>query len=62
VADAPTQQVAPDPQTTQQLRPVTTGSTAASAPSRVDPPTLVQPAVQPDAADTGNQPVTPGRR
>ena len=57
---AATRQDAPDAQTTQQLRPVPTGSTA--TPSRVDPPTLVQPAVTPDAADTGSQPVPHGRR
>jgi hypothetical protein len=58
--DAATRQGTPDAQTTQQLRPVPTGSTA--APSRVDPPTLVQPAVTPDTADTGSQPVPHGRR
>ena len=60
--DAPTQQETPSPQQTQQIAPVpanSTGSTA--APSRVDPPTLVLPAVRPDAA-TGSQPITPGRR
>jgi hypothetical protein len=64
-ADAPAQQATPDPQTTQQLRPVPTGSTAAPTPPRVDPPTLVQPAVRPDTTDTtdaSDQPVTPGRR
>jgi hypothetical protein len=60
-ADAPTQQVPPVPQQSQKIPPVPTGDTA----SRVDPPTLVQPAVRPDTADdadTGSQPVTPGRR
>jgi hypothetical protein len=44
---------------------VPTGSTAAPTPPRVDPPTLVQPAVRPDTTDTtdaSDQPVTPGRR
>ena len=59
--DAQTQQATPDSQSTQQLRPVPTGSTAASAPPRVDPPTLVQPAVTPDSADTGSQTVPPER-
>ncbi|RFU19759.1 hypothetical protein [Geodermatophilus marinus] len=65
-ADAPTQQAvippAPSPQQTQQIRPVDpAAATGDAAPPEQGPPTLVQPAVRPDASDSGSEPVS-GRR